>query len=188
MILTEKETIRLSKFLSLVLRHQPGTIGLTLDPMGWANVAELIEKANANGIKLDANILQHIVATNTKKRFSFNDGLDKIRASQGHSIEVELGYVAQQPPEILFHGTSESSVKSILQTGLDKRQRQHVHLSQDIETAIKVGQRHGKPFVFEVAAGQMFREEYKFYLSDNNVWLTDHVPAKFLKEFSKGRL
>ena len=149
-MISEKQIIHISKFLSLVLRHQPETIGIQLDQNGWTDVNDLIEKANNYGIKFDRETLNHIVATNAKKRFAFNDTFDKIRASQGHSIEIELGYTNQKPPEILFHGTAEKFVKSILDTGLEKRNRQHVHLSSDLETAIKVGQRHGKPFIFKV--------------------------------------
>ena len=176
--------MRISKFLSLVLRHQPEMIGIQLDASGWANVNDLLEKANKHGVKIDREILNHIVETNSKKRFAFNNTLDKIRASQGHSIEIELGYTSQKPPEILYHGTGEKSVPSILNTGLEKRGRQHVHLSSDIETAVKVGQRHGKPVVFIVLAGQMYEDKYQFFLSDNGVWLTDKVPIKYLSRNS----
>lgn len=179
-MINDKQLTQISKFLSLILRHQPETIGIQLDPNGWADVRELLEKANNHGIKFDREILNHIVETNSKKRFAFNDTLDKIRASQGHSIEVALGYTNQQPPAVLFHGTSEKSVPSILATGLEKRSRQHVHLSSDLETALKVGQRHEKPFVFKVLAEQMYHDKFEFYLSDNGVWLTDNVPTKYL--------
>lgn len=180
-MISEKQTTHISKFLSLVLRHQPETIDIQLDQNGWTDVNELIEKANKYGIKLDRETLNHIVETNSKKRFAFSDTLDKIRASQGHSIEIELGYTNQKPPEILYHGTGEKSVQSILDTGVEKRNRQHVHLSGDIETALKVGQRHGKPFVFKVFADQMYNDNYQFFISDNGVWLTDNVPTKYLK-------
>lgn len=133
-MMNEKETIQTSKFLSLVLRHQPEIINLQLDENGWANVDELIEKANQK-VKLNLEILNHVVETNSKKRFAFNETKDKIRASQGHSIEIELGYTNQKPPEILFHGTSEKSVESILKSGLEKRSRQHVHLSSDFRNS-----------------------------------------------------
>lgn len=178
---SDKQLTHISKFLSLVLRHQPETIGIQLDRNGWTDIKELIEKANDNGIKFDRETLNHIVATNPKKRFAFNETLDKIRASQGHSIEIELGYTNQKPPEILYHGTSEKSVHSINETGLEKRSRQHVHLSSDIKTAIKVGQRHGKPFVFKILAEQMYNDTFQFFISDNGVWLTDNVPTKYLK-------
>jgi len=176
-----KQEINISKFLSLVLRHQPETIGIHLDHNGWTDVDELIEKSNNYGVKFDRETLHHIVETNPKKRFAFNDTFDKIRASQGHSIEIELGYNNQKPPEILYHGTGEKSVQSIMDTGLEKRSRQHVHLSSDIETAMKVGQRHGKPYVFKVLAGQMYNDNFQFFISDNGVWLTDNVPTKYLK-------
>src|SRR6185437_2977524 len=148
-MISEKQITHISKFLSLVLRHQPETIGIELDQNGWTDVNLLIEKANIYGIQFDKKTLKHVVETNSKKRFDFNETLDKIRASQGHSVEIELGYSNQKPPKILFHGTGEKSVKSILDAGLKKRSRQHVHLSSNFETAIKVGQRHGKPFVFK---------------------------------------
>jgi len=180
-MINDKQITHISKFLSLVLRHQPETIGIQLDQNGWADIEELLDRAKKHGIQFDRELLNHIVATNSKKRFAFNTTLDKIRASQGHSIEIELGYTNQKPPEILFHGTGEKSVQSILEKGLEKRSRQHVHLSSDLETAIRVGQRHGRPFVFKVLAEQMYNEKFEFYISENGVWLTDNVPAKYLK-------
>jgi putative RNA 2'-phosphotransferase len=176
-MITEKENIKISKFLSLVLRHQPETIGIDLDENGWTDVEELIKKSNNAGVQFNPEILKHVVDTNSKKRFSFNETFDKIRASQGHSVEVDLGYTATTPPEILYHGTAIKSVDSILISGLKKRDRHHVHLSSDIETAAKVGQRHGKAFVFEVFAGRMRHDKFEFYLSENGVWLTDNVPV-----------
>lgn len=177
----EKQNIKISKFISLVLRHKPETIGLTLDDTGWANIDELIDKLNNSGFKVTNDILNHIVLTNSKKRFSFNETKTKIRANQGHSLDIDLNLKEANPPEHLFHGTSEKNVASILTDGLNKQNRQHVHLSRDKETAITVGKRHGRPRVFIVAAGQMREEGYSFYLSDNNVWLIDEVPAKYLK-------
>ena len=174
--------ITISKFLSLVLRHKPETIGIELDQNGWTDVDTLLEKSNNYGIKLDNLTLKYIVETNSKKRFAFNDTFNRIRASQGHSVEIELGYTSQKPPENLYHGTGEKSVQSILDTGLQKQNRQQVHLSADIETAIKVGQRHGKPFVFRVLAEQLFNDKFEFFISDNGVWLTDNVPTKYLKQ------
>lgn len=180
-MISEKENTKISKFLSLVLRHQPEAIGITLDENGWIDVATLIEKSDANGVHFDREVLKHIVDTNEKKRFAFNDTFEKIRASQGHSIEVELGLATQKPPQVLYHGTAEKSAASIAATGIEKRDRQQVHLSKDIETAIKVGQRHGKPFVFKVLAEQMYHDKHEFFLSENGVWLTDYVPAKYLE-------
>lgn len=181
-MISEKQITHISKFLSLVLRHKPETIGIELDQNGWTDVDTLLKNSNSYGIKFDKEILKHIVETNSKKRFAFNETFDRIRASQGHSIEIELGYTSKMPPEILYHGTSEKSVQSILDTGLEKQSRQQVHLSADIETAIKVGQRHGKPFVFKVLAEQMYKDKFEFFISDNGVWLTDTVPTKYLEQ------
>jgi putative RNA 2'-phosphotransferase len=179
-MLTEKEITRISKFLSLVLRHKPETLGITLDKNGWTDVSILLDKINQANVVVTSDILQYVVDTNAKKRFAFNETGDKIRASQGHSVEIKLDYTPQQPPGILFHGTGEKSVASILQTGLEKKDRHHVHLSAGLETARNVGQRHGKPVVLEVLAEAMTREGHTFYLSENGVWLTDHVPVRFL--------
>jgi putative RNA 2'-phosphotransferase len=180
-MINDKENTKISKFLSLVLRHQPETIGISLDENGWTDVNTLIDKMNHNGFTISNEILKYIVESNNKKRFAFNEANTLIRASQGHSIEVNLGYSPQQPPLILFHGTSDQNVESILNKGIEKRSRNHVHLSLDIDTAIKVGQRHGKPVIFEVASGQMYEDGFKFFISENNVWLTDQVPSKYLK-------
>ena len=181
MSLSEKEVTKISKLLSLVLRHKPETISIVLDENGWTNVNVLLEKMSAEGVRLDREELNFIVATNSKKRFAFNDTGDKIRASQGHSIDVELNYEPAAPPEILYHGTASHNVNSILSIGLEKRNRQHVHLSKDVTTALTVGQRHGKPIIFEVRTGQMHEDGFIFYLSENGVWLTDNVPAKYLQ-------
>jgi putative RNA 2'-phosphotransferase len=180
-MINEKDTTRISKFLSLVLRHKPEAIGLTLNENGWADVKELIDKMNGHNYKITRDILNSVVATNNKQRFSFNGDKTKIRANQGHSIQVELDLKEMTPPEYLYHGTGEKEVPSILKTGLQKRARHHVHLSGDISTAIAVGKRHGKPRVFSVAAQQMNNNGYKFYLSENNVWLTEYVPVQYLK-------
>jgi putative RNA 2'-phosphotransferase len=181
-VINEKETIRVSKFLSLVLRHKPEQIGLELDSNGWADVNSLIQKCNESNIPLSLDILKHVVETNSKNRFSFNQQQNKIRANQGHSIEVELELKPIEPPQILYHGTAERFVSSISEKGLMKQQRQHVHLSSNVETAISVGRRHGRPFIFEILAQQMFSEKYEFFLSANGIWLTDNVPTKYLKE------
>lgn len=180
-MITDKEAKAKSKFLSFVLRHQPEFIGLELDANGWVNTAELINKVKANGYALDADMLDYIVAANSKKRFAYNEDKTMIRANQGHSIDIDLGLGAVQPLEYLYHGTGDKAVDSILSTGLEKRERQHVHLSSNRETAIAVGGRHGKPKVFKVAAGQMHVDGYAFYLSDNGVWLTDNVPTTYLE-------
>ena len=184
-MISEKENTRISKFLSLVLRHQPEQIGLALDANGWADVSQLIQQCNKAGMALTLPVLEHIVDTNAKKRFAFNDQKDKIRASQGHSVEIELALEPVVPPHILYHGTADRFVVSIQEQGLIKQQRQHVHLSATIETAINVGQRHGKPFVFEVLAEELHQTGHQFFLSANGVWLTDHVPAAYLKPFEQ---
>jgi len=131
--------------------------------------------------KIDFETLEVIIETNDKKRFSFNEDKTLIRANQGHSINIDLGYEPKEPPTILFHGTADKSVESILKTGIEKRNRQHVHLSKDKETAIKVGQRHGKPIILEIHSLKMSQNGYEFYLSDNNVWLTEFVPVEYIE-------
>jgi putative RNA 2'-phosphotransferase len=176
----EKQLKHLSKFMSLVLRHKPETIGLTLDENGWAGVNELIEKLNKNGAEASIVLIQEVVATNDKKRFAFNEDQTRIRASQGHSIAVELHLKEMTPPEYLYHGTAERFLDSILATGLQKQGRQHVHLSTTTETAKAVGGRHGKPVILLVNAKEMHEKGYTFYLSENNVWLTEQVPVGFI--------
>ena len=179
--MTEKENTRLSRFLSLVLRHKPESIGIHLDSNGWTNVEILIARTNTAGLSLDFETLKKIVETNNKKRFAFDSSFENIRANQGHSIAIDLGYQPQCPPTILYHGTAKENLRQILLTGLQKRKRNHVHLSTDNEMATKVGQRHGQPIVLEILAGQMFKDNFEFYLSENGVWLTDNVPVKYLK-------
>jgi len=180
--ITTKQIKKISKFLSLILRHKPEVIGLELDENGWVAVETLLSKMNAGNryFEITFEILSEVVTTNNKKRFAFNEDKSMIRASQGHSLEINLGYEAQKPPKILFHGTAKRFVDEILKTGLEKRNRQHVHLSSDIITATAVGQRHGKPVIFEVSAAAMYQDEFEFFLSENGVWLTESVPAKYL--------
>ncbi|MEI6421325.1 MAG: RNA 2'-phosphotransferase [Lentisphaerota bacterium] len=176
-----KELLRKSKFLSLVLRHDPSKIGIELDENGWTHVPTLIENSLTRaGIDLNRTELNEIVATNDKKRFSFSDDGLRIRASQGHSVKVDLGIDPSIPPEVLYHGTATHLRDDIMKSGLLKMDRQHVHLSKDVKTASKVGERHGKPMVFEVFSGEMVKNGMKFVKSDNDVWLTDHVPAEYL--------
>ena len=163
----------ISKFLSLVLRHKPEKIGLELDQQDWAKTQELLDKIPHLTLKL----LQEVVETNNKKRFAFNEDGSKIRASQGHSIAVDLGYPPSEPPALLYHGTV---VTSIQEKGLLKRNRHHLHLSKDLDTATNVGQRHGKVVILTVDSGKMYRDGYNFFISENGVWLTDHVPVDYL--------
>jgi len=180
----EKITKGISKFLSFVLRHSPQTIQLTLDEKGWADVDELLLKCSQNnregGKILTVEMLSHVVESNDKKRFAFNNDKTKIRASQGHSIEIELNLEAKTPPEYLYHGTVAKYLEDIKKQGLQKMSRQHVHLSNDKETAIKVGSRRGIAQILTVSAGEMHRAGFQFFLSDNGVWLTDSVPGNYI--------
>jgi putative RNA 2'-phosphotransferase len=166
--------VRRSKHLSLVLRHDPGSVGLTLDAAGWADVPKLL-----TAMKMTREQLDEVVRDNSKKRFEFNPDGTKIRASQGHSVEVDLGYEEKEPPETLYHGTANKLLDVLIAEGIKKMSRQHVHLSKDVKTAIEVGRRHGPPVVLEVFARMMHADGHKFYLSTNGVWLTDHVPSKY---------
>ncbi len=178
-----KDLKKTSVFISLILRHKPDVIGISLDEHGWANVSELIEGINkAEGYSIDMETLEEIVRTDNKQRYSFNDDKTLIRANQGHSINVDVELKECEPPEQLFHGTGEKFVASIRKEGLIPKSRLYVHLSKDKETAEKVGARHGKPHIFFVHSGKMFRAGYKFYLSENGVWLTKSVPPEFLGE------
>ncbi len=179
--MTDANIVRISKFLSQILRHRPEKIALQLDEQGWANVDELMEKSCAKGEFFDRAQLQIVVDTNNKKRFAFSEDGLRIRASQGHSIDIDLGLKPQKPPEILWHGTAEKSLDSIRKEGLRPMRRQHVHLSKDRQNAENVGGRHGKAVVLTVRTGEMSRQKHKFYLSENGVWLTDLVPVEFLE-------
>jgi putative RNA 2'-phosphotransferase len=179
--------VRLSKFLSLVLRHKPEEIGLTLDNGGWASVSDLLRACDAHGFSISLEELKAVVANNDKKRFSFSEDATLIRANQGHSIDIELGYRPTEPPATLYHGTAERFLNSIMERGLNKGKRRHVHLSKDVATALKVGQRHGKPAALRISSGQMHQEGHEFYLSENGIWLTDHVPPRFIEETHERR-
>ena len=175
----ERDTIvKYSKKLSKTLRHKPDMIGLKLDENGWADVAELIEKFGMPPLSME--ILDVVVETNDKKRFAFNDGKTKIRANQGHSVKIDLGLEAVEPPALLFHGTATKNIESIKNQGLVKGSRHHVHLSMDESTAKKVGSRYGVPVILKVKCQDMHAAGYEFYKSENDVWLTDHVPVQFL--------
>ena len=170
---------RLSRYLSLILRHHPEVIGISLDAHGWADVDELIagiaQKKNFN-----REILEEIVRTDKKQRYSFSEDGTKIRANQGHSVQVDLELQPIEPPDLLWHGTAEKYTASIEKTGLKSGSRMYVHLSPDIETAVAVGKRHGRPIVYEVKSGQMYRDGFCFYRSANGVWLTHDVPKVYL--------
>lgn len=171
----------LSVFISLVLRHKPEAAGIELDERGWADVEKLLAGINATGRSIDRNILEKIVETDEKGRYSLSGDGRKIRANQGHSIPVDVELENAEPPEILYHGTADRFLHAIREGGLLPMNRLYVHLSKDVETAVKVGSRHGRPVVFEVEAGRMCREGIPFYLSSNGVWLTKSVKPQYLK-------
>jgi putative RNA 2'-phosphotransferase len=173
---TMSDVVKKSKFLSLILRHKPEEIGLKLDSSGWAIVSELCKLAHISKSELD-----EVVSTNNKKRFEYNEDKSKIRACQGHSINVDLGLAPSIPPDSLYHGTATRFVNSILRSGLIAGSRDYVHMSINVDTAINVGSRHGKPVVFLVKAGEMVKDGFEFFLSNNGVWLTKSVPPKYLE-------
>lgn len=171
-----------SKFLSLILRHNPKVIGINIDSHGWADVGELISGIKKAGHKINMDILEEIVRTDEKGRYSFNEDKTLIRANQGHSIHVDVGLKEEEPPEFLYHGTADGFLASILKDGLKSMGRLYVHLSWDKETAVKVGKRHGKPVVLRIKSGQMYNDGIKFYLSENNVWLVKNVENKYIEK------
>lgn len=179
----DKKVKELSKFLSLILRHKPEVIGIKLDEHGWANVRELIDGIGKTH-KFDMEMLEKIIAEDEKQRYSFNEDKTLIRANQGHSINVDVELKKASPPEMLWHGTGEKYVASILKGGLIPKSRLYVHLSKDYETAIKVGSRHGKPVVFKVYAGRMAEDGYEFFLSENGVWLSKNVPKEYIEVYN----
>ncbi len=170
-----------SRFIALILRHKPEEIGITLDEHGWANVQELIAGVSRTH-PLTIEQLDEIVATDEKQRYSFNEDKSLIRANQGHSVPVDVELPEAVPPGVLYHGTGEKYVASILQQGLIPKSRLYVHLSTDRETAVKVGSRHGRPVVFTVDSNRMHQAGFKFFLSLNGVWLTKEVPVSYLWE------
>lgn len=169
-----------SRFLSFILRHNPEAIGIHLDYHGWANVDELIAGVSKTR-ELNMKILEEIVRTDKKQRYSFNDDKTKIRANQGHSVKVDVELTETTPPEILWHGTGEKFVPSIDEIGLIPKSRLYVHLSAGRDTAVAVGTRHGRPVVYQVKASDMAKDGYTFYLSKNGVWLTKEVPVRYLE-------
>jgi putative RNA 2'-phosphotransferase len=173
-------TVNLEKFLSLILRHQPQTIGISLDQNGWADVSKLVKGINEQYETFSTKCLETIVEKSEKNRFEFDVTGEKIRARQGHSVDVDLKLVPVIPPKYLYHGTSLSAYESIKQQGVNAGKRQYVHLSQTMDTAFKVGSRHGEPLVFTVLAEEMFRYGHAFYQASNGVWLTKYIPPNFL--------
>ncbi|MES2707583.1 MAG: RNA 2'-phosphotransferase [Verrucomicrobiota bacterium] len=178
--MNESEKTRISKFLSLVLRHEPGKIGITLDASGWVEVEELLQKMGASGKRISRDILRLVVSTNEKKRFEFSADERHIRASQGHSVEVDLGYTEKVPPEILYHGTAARFVEMIREKGLLKMDRHDVHLSAEAKMTLQVGARRGSPALLTILAGEMHRAGMVFKQSTNGVWLTEEVPPQYI--------
>lgn len=171
--------VETSKFISLILRHKPEAVGITLDEHGWADVEELIRKVNETH-PIDMKVLEEIVSSDNKQRYSFNEDKTLIRANQGHSIKVDVELERAVPPDVLYHGTAVRFTESINEQGLISKSRLYVHLSKDYATAINVGRRHGKPIVYEVDCARMVKDGYEFFISVNGVWLTREVPAQYL--------
>ena len=179
--MNEKRLVRVSKYLSKHLRHRPERLNLQLEPGGWVEVDGLLEACKRHNFPLSRPELEEVVGRNDKRRFAFDESGTRIRAQQGHSIPIDLELEPVEPPSVLYHGTGGRVLETILENGLHKMGRHHVHLSPDVETAKKVGSRRGKPVVLEVAAGAMCREGWTFYLSGNGVWLVEQVPPRYLK-------
>lgn len=171
---------KLSRFISFILRHKPEEIGLTLDEHGWAKVTDLINGINRSGRRIDMSVLEEIVKTDNKQRYSFNEDKAKIRANQGHSIKVDIEFKELEPPDTLYHGTARKSLDSIMRFGIKPMSRQWVHMSKDYETAVQVGSRHGEPVILIINAKKMYEDGIKFYLSENGVWLTEYVDPKYI--------
>lgn len=177
--------VKISKYLSKHLRHQPERLGLMLAPGGWVEVDHLLAVCARHQFSISREELSEVVALNDKQRFSFDETGTLIRANQGHSVPVDLQLEPTMPPDVLYHGTGQRSVEAIRREGLRKMSRHHVHLSPDVETAVKVGRRHGLPVVFRIDAAGMRQAGHVFYCSDNGVWLVDSVPPAYLEILRK---
>jgi putative RNA 2'-phosphotransferase len=178
----EARLVKTSKYLSKHLRHRPDRLGLTLAPGGWVEVSDLLAACAAHRLTITREELEEVVARNNKQRFAFDGTGTRIRANQGHSVEIDLQLQPVEPPDILYHGTSEQMVPIIRREGLNKMSRHHVHLSADVETARQVGARHGRPVILTVQARKMHQSGHLFYRSANGAWLTESVPAEYLGE------
>lgn len=177
----KERLVKVSKYLSKHLRHEPEALGLELAPGGWVGVDELLAACARRGFRVSRLELEEVVAGSDKQRFAFDEAGARIRANQGHSVEVDLQLAPATPPAVLYHGTGERTVETILAGGLNRMSRHHVHLSADAETARRVGGRHGRPAVFEVDAARMAADGHEFYVSANGVWLVERVPAEYLR-------
>lgn len=179
---------KLSVFISLVLRHDPGAANITVDEHGWADVEELLTGINSTGRTIDRKILEEIVATDSKQRYSFNQDGTLIRANQGHSIPVDVELKKQEPPEILYHGTADRFLDAIEREGIKPMSRLYVHLSKDTDTAFHVGKRHGTPVILKIRSGEMYRAGHEFYLSENGVWLTKKVDVMYFEKLDEEKV
>lgn len=179
--MTPDKLVSVSKYMSFVLRHQPDSIGLTLDAQGWARIDDLIACAGRDGKTLTKGLIEEVVARDAKRRYAVSEDGSKIRANQGHSVKVDLQLEPAEPPEFLYHGTSQRSVPEILKQGLKPMKRHHVHLSKDRPTALAVGRRYGHPVVLLVKSARMHQAGHIFYVSQNEVWLTDTVPVAYIQ-------
>ena len=176
------DLVKIGKYISLILRHKPELIDLKMDEHGWVDVDELLKGINKSGRFINKEILDLIVKTNNKKRYQYNNDHTKIRANQGHSIKVDVDLQEKKPPDILYHGTAKKNLDKIKESGIRKMNRLHVHLSKDIETAVKVGKRHGQPVVLIINTKAMVKDGYKFYYSYNGVWLCDDIAYSYVEE------
>lgn len=179
--MNEKERINLSKFLAYILRHNPSAVGISLDERGWADMDELIKGINATGRSIDRDLLEQIVREDKKGRYSFNEDKSKIRANQGHSVDVRVEMAECAPPDTLYHGTAKKFLASIKDSGICRRSRRFVHLSGDIKTAFAAGSRYGEPIVLVIDAKRMVADGYRFWLSINGVWQSSDIPWKYVK-------
>jgi putative RNA 2'-phosphotransferase len=175
-----QELKKISKRLSYILRHRPDSVGLELHDGGWLDLNDLLDALRRTGDAVTLEVIERVVAENDKQRFEFSDDRSRIRARQGHSAEVDLGYEPATPPDQLYHGTATKYLDSILEQGLLKGRRHHVHLSTNQETMLQVGMRHGKPMLLRIDAKRMLAAGHEFFVTGNHVWLTDHVPPDYL--------
>lgn len=180
--MNEKQRVKISKLMSLVLRHRPEVIGLELDPQGWVEIETLLIACEKHRKGISRNQLIEVVESCDKQRFAISENGQRIRASQGHSTKVELGYEPVVPPNKLFHGTVARFLPVIRQSGLKRMKRHHVHLSTDYDTAVKVGDRRGSAIILTIDSGQMHADGILFFCSANGVWLVDHVPPQYISE------
>ncbi|MCK5903063.1 MAG: RNA 2'-phosphotransferase [Cocleimonas sp.] len=182
---SEKQKIRTGKFISLILRHHPENINLSLDPSGWVSVDQLLRGMQQQGHAITQEQLEELVAGNDKQRYGFNADKTRIRANQGHSVKIDLQLESIKPPDLLYHGTASRFMKAIQQQGLQKLRREHVHLSTDKNTAWNIGSRHGLPIILKIYADVMYQAGFEFYCSDNGVWLTEHIPTSYFSTIPK---